>query len=116
MSTSRANFGPLDPPAGSGMVAGMLACRLPVSSPVSFNALVVSLATTAAVHFGDVADRESGVKPPPNLDAAGRAIELLALLKDKTRGNLTADEERFIRQVLHELQQRYRDARQGAES
>ncbi len=94
----------------------MLACGLAVSSPVSFNALVVSLATTAAVHFGDVADRQSGENPPPNLDAAGRAIELLALLRDKTRGNLTAEEEQFIRQVLHELQQRYRDARQGAES
>ena len=94
----------------------MLACGLAVSSPVSFNALVVSLATTAAVHFGDIADRESGERPPPNLDAAGRAIELLALLRDKTRGNLTADEERFIRQVLHELQQRFRDARPGAQS
>ena len=94
----------------------MLACGLAVSSPVSFNALVVSLATTAAVHFGDIADRQSGEKPPPNLEAAGRAIELLALLRDKTRGNLTAEEERFIRQVLQELQQRYRDAAQGARS
>ena len=68
------------------------------------------------MHFGDIVDRQSGEKPRPNLDAAGRAIELLALLRDKTRGNLTAEEERFIGQVLRELQQRYRDARQGAES
>lgn len=94
----------------------MLACRVPAASPVTFNAFVVSLARTAAVHFGDVADPQSGAKPPPNLAAAGRAIEMLALLGDKTRGNLTEAEERFLQQALRELRQRYRDARQGAGS
>ncbi len=89
----------------------MLAWR--VSSLVSFNTFVVSLATTAAIHFGDVADPESGETPEPNLDAAGHAIEMLALLEDKTKGNLTDDEERFTRQVLHELRMRYTDAKRG---
>lgn len=94
----------------------MLACRVPAASPVTFDAFVVSLARTAAVHFGDVADPQSGAKAPPNLAAAGRAIEMLALLGDKTRGNLTEAEERFLQQALRELRQRYRDARQGAGS
>lgn len=82
-----------------------------MSSPVSFNAFVVSLATTAAVHFGDVADPESGRKPKPNLEAAGHAIEMLALLGEKTKGNLTDAEAEFLTQVLYELRNRYVDAK-----
>ena len=73
---------------------------------VSFNGFVVSLATTAAVHFGDVADPGSGERKPANLPAAGQAIAMLALLEEKTRGNLTDDETRFLRQVLYELRLR----------
>ena len=84
--------------------------------PVSFNAFVVSLATMAAVHFGDVSDPQTGEMRPPDLDAAGRAIEMLALLEEKTRGNLTDDEERFMARVLDELRHRYRNARSAAGS
>ncbi|MCY4075364.1 MAG: DUF1844 domain-containing protein [Acidobacteria bacterium] len=78
---------------------------------VTFNGFVVSLATTAAVHFGDVADPGSGEKGPANLSAAGQAIAMLALLEEKTRGNLTDEETRFLRQVLHELRLRLAEAR-----
>lgn len=84
-----------------------------MASPVSFNAFVVSLATMAAVHFGDVSDPQTGEMRPTDLDAAGRAIEMLALLEQKTRGNLTDEEERFIALVLEELRRRYRNARNG---
>ena len=85
-----------------------------MAAPVSFNAFVVSLATMAAVHFGDVTDPQSGEMREPDLDAAGRAIEMLALLEEKTQGNLTDDEERFITRVLEELRRRYRSARNGS--
>ncbi len=81
---------------------------------VTFNAFVVSLATTAAVHFGDVADPSSGDKPPANVDAAAHAIEMLALLEEKTRGNLTDDEKSFLAQVLYELRARLAEARKAA--
>ena len=78
----------------------------PTVTGVSFNGFVVSLATTAAVHFGDVADPGSGEKGPANLAAAGQAIAMLALLEEKTRGNLTDEEARFLQQVLYELRLR----------
>ena len=78
---------------------------------VTFNGFVVSLATTAAVHFGDVADPGSGAKGRANLVAAGQAIAMLALLEEKTRGNLTDAETRFLRQVLYELRLRFAAAR-----
>ena len=85
-------------------------------TPVSFSAFVVSLATTAAVHFGDVADPSSGQKPAPNFEAAGHAIEMLALLEEKTKGNLTDEEERFLKQVLYQLRVRYVEAKQSEKS
>ena len=80
-------------------------------SEVTFNAFVVSLATTAAVHFGDVADPATGEKPEANLEAAGHAIEMLTLLEQKTRGNLSDGETAFLTQVLYELRQRYLEAK-----
>lgn len=74
---------------------------------ISFNALVVSLATSAAVHFGDVVDPATGRKRPPDPAAGGNMLDLLAVLAEKTRGNLTPDEERFLTRVLQELRMRF---------
>ena len=77
---------------------------------MSFNALVVSLATSAAVHFGDVRDPSTGQTQAPNLDAAGHMVDLLVGLADKTTGNLTPDEEMFITKVVQELRMRLVEA------
>ncbi len=78
---------------------------------ISFNALVVSLATSAAVHFGDVTDPATGRKLPPNPDAGGNMLDLLVVLAEKTRGNLTPDEERFLSRVLQQLRMRFAEIR-----
>ena len=82
---------------------------------ISFNALVATLATSAAVHFGDVADPSSGQRMSSNLGAAGQMVDLLAVLAEKTRGNLTPEEERFLTRVLSELRRRLIDAGTGAD-
>ena len=82
---------------------------------ISFNALVVSLAKTAAVYFGDVVDPITGKNTSVNLEAAFHAIEMLALLEQKTQGNLSEVESAFIQQVLHELRLRYRQATRVSE-
>ena len=84
--------------------------------PVSFNAFVVSLATTAAVHFGDVSEPSSGKKQEANIEAAWHAIEMLALLEEKTKGNLSEEEEQFLKQVLYELRVRYIEANKSKKS
>ena len=75
--------------------------------PLSFVGFVISLATTAAVHFGDMPDPVTGERAEPNLDGAGQMIEILALLDQKTRGNLTAEERQMLEQVLYELRLRF---------
>jgi hypothetical protein len=77
---------------------------------LSFSAFVISLATTAAVHFGDVVEPGTA-PPPPDLGAAGQMIEILGLLEEKTRGNLTPEESKLLEQVLYELRMRFVQAR-----
>jgi hypothetical protein len=72
-------------------------------SELSFTAFVLSLASTAAIHFGDLPDPMTGEKMPPNLEGATQMIEILSLLDRKTRGNLTAEERQVLEQVLYEL-------------
>ena len=76
-------------------------------SAVTFLGFVLSLAHTAAVHFGDVPDPVSGQTIPANLPAAQQMIDILALLEEKTRGNLTAEERQLLDQILYELRLRY---------
>jgi hypothetical protein len=77
---------------------------------ITFAAFVLSLAHTAAVHFGDVADPISGKTAEANLAAAQQMIDILALLEEKTRGNLTAEERQLLDQLLYELRLRYVEA------
>ena len=74
---------------------------------VTFLGFVLSLAHTAAVHFGDVANPATGQTGDMNLDAARQMIEILSLLEEKTRGNLTAEERQLLDQILYELRMRY---------
>jgi uncharacterized protein DUF1844 len=77
---------------------------------LSFTAFVLSLASTAAIHFGDLPDPVTGQPGEPNLPAATQMIEILTLLEQKTRGNLTAEERQVLEQVLYELRMRFVDA------
>ena len=77
------------------------------ASTINFVAFVLSLAHTAAVHFGDVPDPVSGSKSEANLPAAQQMIDILALMEEKTRGNLTAEERQLLEQVLFELRMRF---------
>jgi hypothetical protein len=80
---------------------------------ITFSGFILSLATTAAVHFGDIADPNTGERSEPNLVAAAQMIELIALLQDKTKGNLIEPEERLIDDLLYELRMRFVEAQQG---
>ena len=80
---------------------------------LSFTAFVLSLASTAAIHFGDLPDPVSGERSPLNLEGAAQMIEILALLEQKTRGNLTAEERQLLEQVLYELRMRFVEATKG---
>jgi len=77
---------------------------------LSFTAFVISLASTAAIHFGDLPDPVSGERAELNLDGAAQMIEILSLLEQKTKGNLTLEEREVLEQVLYELRMRFVEA------
>ena len=82
-------------------------------SDLTFTAFVISLASTAAIHFGDLPDPASGARSAPNLEGASQMIDILSLLEQKTRGNLTAEERQVLEQVLYELRLRFVQATSG---
>ena len=81
---------------------------------ISFAAFVLSLAHTAAVHFGDIPDPMSGEKSEANLPAAQQMIDILSLIETKTRGNLSAEERQLLEQILYELRLRFVEANKPA--
>ena len=85
----------------------------PDAQGITFSGFILSLATTAAVHFGDIADPNTGEKVEPNLDAASQMIELIALLQEKTKGNLSDPEAQLVDDLLYELRMRFVEAQQG---
>ena len=80
---------------------------------VSFIAFIFSLVSNAAVLFGDLPDPMTNEVREPDLEAAGQLIEIIAMLEEKTRGNLTPEERQLVEQVLYELRMRYVEARKA---
>ena len=71
----------------------------------NLSALINSLATQSLLSMGVVAPR--GVEPEVNLDMAKFNIDLLGVLEEKTKGNLSAEEQKLLDNVLYEVRSRY---------
>jgi len=76
-------------------------------------ALVSSLAVQTLVGLGRQPDPIEGV-PRPDFAQAQYCIDLLGILEDKTRGNLTEDEARMLATTLHELRLMFVEATMAA--
>ncbi len=74
--------------------------------PPTFDFLTLSLRTQAEVHLGLLSFGE-GKRPAPDFRRARHTIDLMAVLEEKTRGNLTLEEKRLLENSLTELRFRY---------
>lgn len=79
-------------------------------APFDFNLLVLSLNASALIHLGE--PDKSGERAEINLPMARHTIDMLCVLEDKTRGNLSSDEDRLLHQVLFDLRMRFAKAAQ----
>jgi hypothetical protein len=70
--------------------------------PASFEFLISGMATQAVAAMGQLPD-EQGEMPPANLDFARHYIDLLGIIENKTQGNLSEHEQRFLQDTLHQL-------------
>jgi hypothetical protein len=73
--------------------------------PASFSTLVNSLLTQVLIYLGDVTLR--GTEPMINLDTAKHLIDTLGVLDEKTKGNLTSEEQKLMDRALYETRMRY---------
>ena len=79
---------------------------------IDFSTFVLSLSHSALVHLGDAPD-PTGAAAAVSLPLARQTIDLLALLQEKTKGNLTGAEEHMMDQVVYELRMRYVEVSRG---
>jgi hypothetical protein len=77
--------------------------------PADFATLVLSLGSSAVAYLGEEPGLE-GAEPTRNLPMAKHAIDLLSVLEEKTKGNLTSEEQQIIENLLFDLRIRYVEA------
>ena len=70
--------------------------------PIDFATFVLSLSSSAAIHLGLTPHPESP-EEYRNLPMAKQTIDILTILQEKTKGNLTGEEERLLAEVLYNL-------------
>ena len=76
---------------------------------INFSTFVIGLSTQALMHLGEIANPMSG-KVEIDVPTAKQMIDILGLLKDKTRGNLNASEDRLMEDILFDLRIKYVEA------
>jgi hypothetical protein len=74
--------------------------------PVDFHTFVLSLGSSALLHLGEL-EHPDGSEAQPDLPLAKHTIDIIAMLQEKTRGNLSPPEERLIESLLYDLRLRY---------
>jgi hypothetical protein len=79
------------------------ASRMPQAS---FLSLLNMLGVEAAMHLG-LMEMQEGQRTPVDLEAARHMIDMIAMLKEKTNGNLTTEEEALLENVLADLRMQY---------
>ena len=75
--------------------------------PATFEFLVISLKTQTEMHLGLLHYGEEKDRPAPDFRIARHSIDLLAMLEEKTRGNVTLEEKRLVENALTELRFRF---------
>lgn len=73
---------------------------------IDFGTFVMSLATSVLVHLGEVQHPEHG-SSQQSLPLAKQTIDILGMLRDKTRGNTTHEEAELLDNLLYDLRMKY---------
>ena len=77
--------------------------------PVDFHTFILSLGSSALLHLGELEHPEAGAARQ-DLSLAKHTIDILAMLDEKTKGNLTPAEEKLMESLLFDLRLRYVEA------
>jgi hypothetical protein len=91
---------------------GDAGAEAPQMPKVDFSTFIFSLNTSVLVHLGMLEDPATGQKTS-NLALAKQTIDVLGMLEEKTKGNLSVDEEQMLRNILYDLRINYVRAKEG---
>ncbi|MGP0071517.1 MAG: DUF1844 domain-containing protein [Bryobacteraceae bacterium] len=83
--------------------------------PATFEFLILSLKAQTEMHLGMYHFGEEQDRPAPDFRIARHSIDLLAMLQEKTRGNVTMEEQRLLENALTELRFRFVQALESKE-
>lgn len=81
----------------------------PVPEGADFSSFIMSLATSALMHLGEVMPEDSA--PHIDLPLAKHTIDIIGMLQEKTKGNLTPEESKGVEDVLYDLRIRFLEVR-----
>lgn len=86
-------------------------------APMDFSTFIMSLATSAMVHLGEVKTPEDSddEETARDLDAAKQIIDILGVLEEKTRGNLDDAEDKLVKSLLYDLRVKFVDAQNAGQ-
>lgn len=87
----------------------------PPMPPLSFSSFVFSLGTSSLMLMGESLDPQQP-SPPVNLPQAKEIIDILSMLEEKTKGNLSSEEASVIGDMLYTLRMKYVSATSGTSS
>ncbi|MFW5730007.1 MAG: DUF1844 domain-containing protein [Desulfonatronovibrionaceae bacterium] len=73
---------------------------------VDFITFVLSLSSSALMHLGEIPEQEGG-ETRVNLPMAKHTIDILSMVEEKTRGNLSTEEEKMLKDFLFEVRMKY---------
>ena len=73
---------------------------------IDFSTFIMSLTSSAFYHLGDMPDPSTG-KKEVNLPAVQQTIDMLIMLREKTKGSLEEYEAKLLEQLIYELQVKY---------
>ena len=73
---------------------------------VTFSTFVLSLSSSVLFHLGEIPDPSTGARKE-DLPLAKQTIDILGMLEEKTKGNLTTDEKNLLSNILYDLRMRY---------
>ena len=73
---------------------------------IDFTHFILSLSSSALIQLGEIQDPFTK-KSAKNLPLAKQTIDLIGMLKEKTKGNLTPEEEKVMDYILYDLRMRY---------
>jgi hypothetical protein len=84
--------------------------------PVTIGALFLDLTTSAFLQMGEKGQDGKSLPNTPNLPAAKQLIDLLGILEQKTKGNLTSEEEALLKALLYDARVKFVGLNAGKKS